>query len=163
MSDTGIVTRAISTVRQWNRNAASASASRIVAITIASVRLSIASSMKLAGRKTEVSVSRPERPGFSLSSASSTPFVTSSVLAFGNFSTTSSSPSLSFTTASPISGWWSLTTFATSVRRSLPPVPSTGTLPSSAGLAMLSNTFRTWSLCCGVSMNPPVPGVDPSR
>ncbi len=162
-SDTGIVISAISTVRHWNRKAASNRDSSTAAITIASVRLSIASSMKVAGRKTDVSVCIPERPGWSFSSAFSTSFVTSSVLAPGNFSTTSISPSLSFTTASPISGWWSSTTFATSVRRSRPPVPSTGTLPSSAGVAMLSNTLRTWSRCCGVSMNPPVPGVDASR
>ena len=47
-------------------------------------------------------------PGRRFSSASSTPSVTSSVLAPGNFSTTSSRPSPSPTTASPISGWWSL-------------------------------------------------------
>ena len=34
-------------------------------------------------------------------------------------------------------------------------------LPS--GLAIWSSTFLTWSLCCGVSMNPPVPGVEASR
>ncbi len=162
-SDTGIVTSAISTVRHWNRKAARISDSSTAAMTIASVRLSMASSMKVAGRNTDVSVCMPVRPGFSFSSASSTPFVTSTVLAPGNFSMTSIRPSLSFTTASPISGWWSSTTLATSVRRRRPPVPSTGTLPSSAGVAMLSNTLRTWSRCWGVSMNPPVPGVDASR
>ena len=71
------------------------------------------------------------------SSASSTPSVTSSVFAPGNFSTTSSRPSPSLTTASPISGWWSILTSATSARRSLPPVPSTGTLPSCVGVGDL--------------------------
>ena len=45
--------------------------------------------MKVAGRNTDVSVCMPARPGLSFSSAASTPLVTSSVLAPGNFSTTS--------------------------------------------------------------------------
>jgi hypothetical protein len=70
----------------------------------ASVRLSIDASMKVAGRKIVGSISMPGRPGSSSSSASSTPRVTSSVLAQGSFSTMSMRPGPSFTTASPVSG-----------------------------------------------------------
>ncbi len=62
-----------------------------------------------------------------------------------------------------MSGWWSSTTLATSVSRSRPFVSSTETLPSSAGLASLSKTCCTENRCWGVSMKPPVPGVDASR
>ena len=79
------------------------------------LRLSIASSMKSAGRKIVVSISMPGRPGRISSSAASTPRVTSSVLAQGNFSTMSISPGPSLMTASPMSGWWSMTSLATSV------------------------------------------------
>ena len=43
------------------------------------------------------------------------------------------------------------------------PCRTTGTFPSSAGSAIFSSMCRTCSRCCGVSMNPPVPGVDASR
>ena len=46
-------------VRQWNSSAASASASRMAAMISVSVMLSVASSMKVAGRNTEVSVRMP--------------------------------------------------------------------------------------------------------
>ena len=97
------------------------------------VRLSIASSMKVAGRKMVVSISIPGRPGRISSMAASTPFVTSTVLPQGNFSTMSSRPGPSLITASPIIGQVSSTTSATSSRRS--GVPSllfrslTGTWP----------------------------------
>ena len=67
------------------------------------------------------------------------------------------------TTASPISGWWSTLMSATSESRSRPPVPATGTSPSSPGSAIFSIRCRTCRRCCGVSMKPPVPGVDASR
>ena len=51
------------------------------------VRLRIDSSMKVAGRKIVESISMPGRPGRIAASASSTPRVTSSVLAHGSFST----------------------------------------------------------------------------
>ena len=107
--------------------------------------------------------SMPVRPGFRSSRASSTPRVTSSVLAPGNFSTTSSSPSPSPTTASPMSGWWSTTTWRRRRGAACRRCPSTGTWPSSAGSAICSSRCRTCSRCCGVSMKPPVPGVDASR
>jgi hypothetical protein len=100
----GIVTRAMSRERHANRNAARTSASSPAAMITARVRLSIAVSMKPAGRKTDVSVRMPARPGRSSSSALSTPRVTSAVFAPGNFSTTSIRPSRSLTTASPMSG-----------------------------------------------------------
>ena len=42
-------------------------------------------------------------------------------------------------------------------------MPSTGTLATSAGSVSFSNKCLTWRRCCGVSMNPPVPGVEASR
>ena len=153
--------RPISAVRHSNRKAERINARSTPAISDASVRLSIAFSMKAAGRKIDVSGSMPPRPGPRSASASSTPWVTSKVLAPGNFSTTRRRPSASFTIASPISGWWSTTTVVTSVRRSPPPVPSTGTLPSSSGSVSRSNVADSEPLL-GVSMNPPVPGVEPS-
>ena len=65
--------------------------------------------MNVAGRKIVVSMSMPTRPGRSSSIAASTPRVTSSVFAHGNFSTMSMSPGPSLMTASPASGWWSST------------------------------------------------------
>ena len=50
-------------------------------------------------------------------SAASTPLVTSRVFASGNFSTTSIRPLPSSTMPSPMSSWWSSTTWATSPRR----------------------------------------------
>ena len=141
--DTGTVTSAISTVRHWNRNPATSSARSIPAIASDSVRLSMASSIRPAGRKIDVSVRRPDSAGSSSSSASSIPSVTSGVLAPGNFSTTSSSPSPFPTTALPISGWCPTSMFETSDSCSRPAVSSTGTLPSSRGSAILSKTFRT--------------------
>ena len=94
------------------------------------------------------------------------PRVTWRVLASGNFSTTSSRPGPSPKTASPISGWWSSTTSATSPRRSALPCPSgsssTATWARSSAVA-IGRTCRIPSRWLGVSMNPPVPGVDASR
>ena len=89
----------------------------------ARVRLSTACSMNVAGRKIVVSMSMSVRPGRSSSTAASTPFVTSTVLAQGNFSTMSIRPGPSLITASPISGWWSSTTFATSPELQRRPSP----------------------------------------
>ena len=103
-SETGIVTSTISTGRHCMSTATSANARKQGSDDDRRVMLSIASSMNVAGRTTEVSVWSPASPGFSFSSADSTPLVTSLALAPGNFSTTSSRPSPSLTTASPISG-----------------------------------------------------------
>ena len=74
----------------------------------------------------------PFMPGVSSCSAASTPRVTSDVLAPGNFSTTSINPGPSLSSASPISGWLSSTTVATS--RSGMDVPCTGTSANVSGL-----------------------------
>ena len=94
--------------------------------------------------------------------AASTSRVTSAVLASGNRSTTSIRLGAPSTLASPISGWWSSRTLATSPIRS-------GVLcsPSTATSASWSDVVMGW-MCCtpnrwlGVSTNPPVPGVDAS-
>ena len=52
--------------------------------------------------------------------AFSTPSVTSRVFAHGSFSTMSISPWPPLITASPISGWWSILTSATSFERERP-------------------------------------------
>ena len=82
-----------------------------------------------------------DRPGLSESTASSSFSVTSRALAPGSFSTTISSPGPSVNTASPMSGWWSSTTVATSDSRwqpsppALPPhPPSMVTLARSSGV-----------------------------
>ncbi len=83
----------------------------------ACVRLSIDSSMKVAGRKIVESISMPGRPGFNAASASSMPRVTSSVLAHGSFSTINIRPRSSLMTASPTRGHVSQTTLPTSPSR----------------------------------------------
>ena len=77
--------------------------------------------MNVAGRKISESISIPGSPGFSDSSAASTPRVTSSVLAQGSFSTIIIRPGPSLMTASPIIGQVSQTTLATSPMLSVVP------------------------------------------
>ena len=161
ISETGIASAAITAARHWKSSAPRAARSRMAPSTAARVRLSTDSSMYVAGRAIEVSMSMPARPGRSLSSASSTPRVTSSVLAFGNFSITIRLSSPPVSTASPISGWWSSTTSATSLRRS-GAAPSTVTFERSSALT-IGKMWRTSSRCCGVSIQPPEPGVDAWR
>ena len=72
----------------------------------ASVRLWMASSMNVAGRKIFVSMLTPGSPGRRSLIACSTPFVTATVLDPGNFSITIRRPGPPFTTASPMSGGW---------------------------------------------------------
>ena len=81
------------------------------------VRLSIDSSMKVAGRKIVESISTPGRPGLRAASACSTPRVTSSVFAHGSFSTIIIRPGPSLMTASPTIGQVSQATVATSRSR----------------------------------------------
>ena len=98
----------------------------------AQVRLSIDSSIKVAGRKISMRRSRcPGRPGWRSWSASSTPRVTSSVFAHGSFSTISIRPGPPLMTASPMSGWWSTRTSANSRQgdRSAAPGPCDRDLP----------------------------------
>ncbi len=72
--------------------------------TTANDRLWIAVWMKFAWRKMCVLMWIPGRPGCSSRNALRIPFVTSSVLAPGNFSITSMIPGPPLTTAVPISG-----------------------------------------------------------
>ena len=79
--------------------------------------------MKSAWRKIEASNVMPGSPGSSSFSAWSTPLVTWTVLAPAAFSMTSSRPGLSFTTASPTSGWWPSLTVATWLSGTVWPSP----------------------------------------
>ena len=156
-SDSGMATTLISAVRQEYRNRASITiisrAPRIRAL----VRLSIASSMNVAGRKIWASMAIPGRPGRSSSSAASTPLVTSRVLAQGSFSTMSMRPSPWLMTASPMSGWWSLTRSATWLRRICRPSSVTmGRLARSSWVTM-GCTCRIPSRWSEPSTQPPRP------
>ena len=103
--------------------------------------------MKLAGRKMVVSILTSGRPGWSAAMAASTPRVSSRVLAQGNFSTMSRRPGPSLMIPSPIMGWWSTTTLATSFRRSgLPSRTAMGTLARNSGFT-LSDFVRTGLTC----------------
>ena len=73
-------------------------------MSIAMVRLWSDISMKVAGRKIVESISTSGRPGRSVSRAASTPRVTCSVLAQGNFSTMRRRPGPSLMIASPTIG-----------------------------------------------------------
>ncbi len=77
-------------------------------------RLSMESSIKVAGRNICVSSSTPGKPGFISSSAASTPSVTAKVLPHGNFSTININPGPSLITASPMGAWGPKTISATS-------------------------------------------------
>ena len=161
MRDSGMATTLINAVRHSKRKKARITITRRDPTISAQVRLSIASSMKVAGRKMVLSISMPERPGRIFSKASSTPRVTSSVLAHGNFSTMSRMPGPPLITASPISGHVPSLSSATSLRTS-PGLPLMGRLARSSGPAM-GTTFWTQSLWLGVSMKPPVPMYPPSE
>ena len=90
-----------------------------------------------AGRKTDVSVCMPVRPGRSSSSASSTPLGDLERVRARELLDHQHQPVAAVDTASPISGWWSSTMSATSPRRSRPPVPSTGTFAELLGVGDL--------------------------
>ena len=156
-SESGMVSRLISAIRHSNRNSARMTTTRMNPITSAWVRLAIASLTKLACWNTLVSNVIPGSPGWSCRTASSTPAVICRLFAQGSFSTTSSSPGWPSMTASPISGWWSSATFATSPSRT---EPVTGTLARSAGV-MIGSTLRIPIRWFGVSIVPPVPITAP--
>ena len=122
--------------------------------------------MKVAGRKMAVSMSMPVRPGCISAIASSTPRVTSRVLAQGSFSTISISPGPPLITASPKSGQVSQTTSPTSFRINGEPSvflrSLIGIWASSSGV-MTGRTERMPSLWLGVSIKPPVPITEPSE
>ncbi len=86
--------------------------------------------------------------------------VTSRVLAPGNFSITRKRLGLPSTRASPIRGWWSSITSATSPSRSAG-LSCTGTAASCCGVEIGEMCWmaRRWFV---PSTNPPVPGVDAS-
>jgi hypothetical protein len=161
--DSGIAVMLIRAVRHSKRKAPSIRIIRRAPRIIAPPRLSMASSMKVAGRKMVGSTSIPSRPGRSSSIAASSPRVTSAVLAHGSFWTTRRSPGRSLMTPSPIRGGVSMTTSATSSSRStLPSRTVIGTLARSRAVR-IGMSCCTFSLCCGVSTNPPVPMNPPSE
>ena len=163
VSDRGIVIRLISALRQENRKSASTTTTSSAPRSRASDRLSIEIRTKVAGRKIVVSTSIGRRPGCISAMASSTPSVTSRVLAHGSFSTMSISPSPPLMTASPISGWWSILTSATSFRaRTDPSSVGIGTSARSSGPRMASR-WAMLSRWFGVSIIPPVPMYPPSE
>ena len=123
----------------------------------ARVRLSIESSMKVAGRKMEESTSTPGRPGRISASACSTPRVTSMVFAHGSFSTMSISPSPSLITASPISGWWPSTRSATSWSWTWRPSWVRIGIVFMSSEVTIGCTCRTLARCSVPSSHPPRP------
>ena len=121
-SDSGMATTLISATRQEYRKMNSMKIISRQPMSSELLRFLSEVSMKLAGRKMVVSISRPGRPGLSDSMASSTPRVTSRVLAHGSFSTiimrpgpgSKPAPFPTPMTASPTIGGPVSTTLATS-------------------------------------------------
>ena len=101
-SDSGMASRLISAARHWNRKASSTNTTRMQPRITDRLRLWIAVSMNAACRKMAVSTWMPCRPGARVARACSTPLVTCSVFAPGNFSTTIIRPWPPSTTASPV-------------------------------------------------------------
>src|SRR5262245_6026968 len=156
ISDNGIATTLMSAARHSYRKAPRTTITSRQPMSSALARLCKASSMKVAGRKIWASMSTPCRPGLSAASASSTPRVTSSVLAHGSFSTIIMRPGPPLMTPSPIIGQVSHFTSATSPRRTvLPPRTSSGTLARSFA-SRTGRTYRRARRWLGVSMNPSV-------
>ena len=117
--------------------------------------------MKLACRKMCVSKTTFGRPGCSDLMTSSTPWVTCKALPHGNFSTTSSRPGPSSTMASPASGWWSSLTTATDPMGTwAPSLLSTVTWARSPAVT-IGSTWRMPSRWAEVSIEPPVPMMEP--
>ena len=165
-SDSGTAVRLMRAVRQSNRKAIRMTTTNPHPISSAWVRLAIARSTNVAGRKMVGSTSTPVSPGSSSLSAASTLRVTSRVFASGCFSTIRSSPGtpsggtppafgLATMIASPMGGGEPNCTFATSPNR-------TGALPWNATTVRpRSSGFRTTARCriasrwFGLSMYPP--------
>ena len=150
-----------SAARQENRNSRAA-ATQASPSSSARTRLSIADSMKLAGRNTVASIRRPASPGRSSSSASSTPLVTSSVLAPGTSRPRASGRCRRRRAVADqrLVVLDHVGDVAEPQRRGRR--PSTGTRrgrPAST-IGRMCRTDRRW---LGVSMKPPVPGVEASR
>ncbi len=129
----------------------------------ARVRLSIDCSMNVAGRKMVVSTVTSGSPGAIAAIASSTPRVTSMVLAPRNFWTTSMRPGPPSMTASPQIGPESTRTVPTSARRTVFPFRSTtGTAASCSG-PVIGCTSRMLNRLSPDSTKPPVPTTAPSE
>ena len=102
--EAAIATNATRVRRHSKNRTASPRRSRIPPMAAARPNASVDRSMSSAGRNSDVSIRMSPRPGSIASKASSTPRVTSTVPAPGNFSTTTSSPEPSGNRASPIKG-----------------------------------------------------------
>ena len=112
----------MSAVRHSARKKNKTTITRTQPMRSARFRLSSDVSMNVAGRKIRGSTSTPLMAGARLTSASSTPLVTSNVFAPSCFSTISRSPGALLMTASPMGGGKLSTTRATSpIRIDAPP------------------------------------------
>ena len=161
--DRGMASRLMNAVRHSNRNAMMMRITSRIPMNIARVRLSSDCSMNVAGRKIVESISMPGRPGPISARASSTPRVTSIVLAPRYFWTTSMSPGPSLITASPQIGPLSTSTSPrSSSRTTLPSLSTTGTRPRSSADTM-GWTCSTLSRRPSASTKPPVPTTAPSE
>ena len=166
-SESGSEMAATKALRQFDRNAASTSSTSAAPTAIARVRLEIESSTYEASLNTLSSTCTPGRPRLSSASACSTPRVTSSVLAPGNFSITSSSPLPLLTNASPITGECENVVSAMSPSAIERPVSSrcgevTAILAMSSGVS-IGIACSTPSRWLGLSIQPPEPGDDARR
>ena len=158
-TETGTATSATAAARQLRSRPPISSAIAARPSSATQPRLPSAERMNDSGRNASVSTVIPDSPGDSAASAASTSAVTCAVSASGSLSITSRMFSAPFTDASPISGWWSSTTSATSPIRVEPPATAT---PASASAVVIGETCCTLSRWFGVSTKPPVPGVDAS-
>ena len=136
-SDSGMAVRLMTAVRQSNRNVSKISTTNPQPMPRAFVRLSMARSMKVAGRKIVASISTSFRPGRSDSIAASTCFVSSRVFACGCFSTINRRPGPSLMMASPMGTGEPMRTSAMSpMRTGAPPLKSTMVRARSSGSPM---------------------------
>ena len=164
-SDSGMAIRLMNAVRHSNRNAMMIRITSRMPMNIARVRLSIDCSMKVAGRKIVVSTSMPGSPGCISAMASSTPRVTSIVLAPRNFWTTSIRPGpVVDDGVADQSGPLSTSTSPRSASRStLPSRSTTGTSARSLGADDRLDVLGSLSRWPSASTKPPVPTTAPSE
>src|SRR5215472_7042843 len=160
VSETGSTIAPVSAARHEPNMASISAISSMKPISAAQPTFLSAASTKPAGRYPWVSTVMPFRFGTMSAIAASTSLVTFSVSTPGNFSMTRNRLGCPFETASPISGWWSSITLATSPSRSLP-ASWTGTAASCRGVEIgeMCWTAMRW---LADSKKPPVPGVDAS-
>ncbi len=153
--DNGIAIKLMSAVRQSKRKITRISTTRAQPMSNASLRLLMARTTNVAGRKILLSTLIPVRPGFSSSSAASTRRVTSSVFPWGCFSTMSNNPGPASMIASPIGGGEPNCTSATSpMRIGAFPRNATTVLARSSGDSTIARCrmARRWF---GLSTKPP--------